>query len=268
MSEVSEEAATDPGWPTSSEIGRPLVVTIHQPEHLPWVPLLIKVALSDVYVSLDHVAFRKNYFHNRNKIRTGSPTSDPNWQWLGVPVRKSTLGTPLDETVVVETASEIENRYLRTIGTTFPLESRVAAEELICQALATNWGNLAELNTALILEVLDLMSVSVETRSSRIIGISSRKSTLVKDICLALGASTYVSGPSGRDYLASAEFVAAGVQIMYVEPHVTFGCSTCESLGSGLRLEMSVLDALAAHPLGRVREWFWHLVTSSRLVDE
>jgi len=46
-----------------------MIVTIHQPEYLPWLGFFDKVRQADVYVMLDHVQYRKNYFHNRNRIR-------------------------------------------------------------------------------------------------------------------------------------------------------------------------------------------------------
>ena len=45
-----------------------MIITIHQPEHLPWLGLLNKIAKADKFVILDSVQFEKNYFQNRNKI--------------------------------------------------------------------------------------------------------------------------------------------------------------------------------------------------------
>ena len=41
-------------------------VTIHQPEHLPWLGFFHKMAVCDVYVLLDSVQFTKNNYQNRN----------------------------------------------------------------------------------------------------------------------------------------------------------------------------------------------------------
>ncbi len=43
-------------------------ITIHQPEHLPYPGFISKILLSDIYVILDDVQFRKNYYQNRNKL--------------------------------------------------------------------------------------------------------------------------------------------------------------------------------------------------------
>src|SRR5262249_2175495 len=45
-------------------------VAIHQPQYLPWAPLLAKAAACDVWVHLDSVPFQKNGVQNRNRIKT------------------------------------------------------------------------------------------------------------------------------------------------------------------------------------------------------
>ena len=39
-------------------------VTIHQPEHMPLLGFFHKLNMADMYVLLDSVQFRKNYFQN------------------------------------------------------------------------------------------------------------------------------------------------------------------------------------------------------------
>ena len=56
-------------------------VAIHQPEHLPWLGYLDKARRADCFVFLDTVAFKKNYFENRNRIRTPQ-----GWAWVTVPI--------------------------------------------------------------------------------------------------------------------------------------------------------------------------------------
>ena len=60
-----------------------MLITIHQPENFPWLGFFHKMAAADVFVVLDSVQYEKNYFQNRNKIRT---RSQQGWQWITVPV--------------------------------------------------------------------------------------------------------------------------------------------------------------------------------------
>ena len=65
----------------------PRVVTIHQPECFPWLGFVDKAAQADAFVLLDDAQYSKNYFNNRNKVRTAQ-----GWSWLTIPVE--TKGKP------------------------------------------------------------------------------------------------------------------------------------------------------------------------------
>ena len=60
-----------------------MLLTIHQPEHLPWLGFFHKMAMADQYVVLDSVQYEKDYFQNRNKIRF---TGNDGWKWITTPV--------------------------------------------------------------------------------------------------------------------------------------------------------------------------------------
>ena len=71
-------------------------VTIHQPEHLPWLGFFHKINMADVYVVLDNVQYRRRYFQNRNKIRTKN-----GWQWITIPLEKENRGALLIKDAVI-----------------------------------------------------------------------------------------------------------------------------------------------------------------------
>jgi len=58
-----------------------MIITIHQPQYLPWLGYFDKARQADVFILLDDVQFKKNEWQNRNRIRTAQ-----GWQWLTVPV--------------------------------------------------------------------------------------------------------------------------------------------------------------------------------------
>ena len=61
-----------------------MIVSIHQPNYLPWLGYFNKIARSDVFVIFDDVQFpigKKGFFGNRNQIKTNNGK-----MWLTVPV--------------------------------------------------------------------------------------------------------------------------------------------------------------------------------------
>ena len=71
-----------------------MIVTIHQPNFIPWLGFFNKVINCDIFVILDDVEFSKDSFINRNKIRTSE-----GWMWLTIPV-KMKLGEKINEVIV------------------------------------------------------------------------------------------------------------------------------------------------------------------------
>jgi hypothetical protein len=53
-------------------------------------------------------------------------------------------------------------------------------------------------------------------RSSEV-PVTSRKSDLVKDLCMHFGADRYISGTLGRQYLQEDEFTRSGIAVEFQE---------------------------------------------------
>ncbi|MDE1819161.1 MAG: WbqC family protein, partial [Thaumarchaeota archaeon] len=58
-----------------------MIVSIHQPNYIPWLGYFEKILRSDIFVFLDDVQYEKNYLINRNKIRTNDGS-----MWMTIPV--------------------------------------------------------------------------------------------------------------------------------------------------------------------------------------
>ena len=61
-----------------------MIVSIHQPNYLPWLGYFDKIIKSDIFVIFDDVQYprgKKGFFGNRNQIKTNNGK-----MWLTVPV--------------------------------------------------------------------------------------------------------------------------------------------------------------------------------------
>ena len=68
-----------------------MIVSIHQPQYVPWLPYFSKIARADTFVFLDNVQFQKNGLHNRNELKNSNGRF-----WLTAPV-SAHLGDKLKE---------------------------------------------------------------------------------------------------------------------------------------------------------------------------
>ena len=94
---------------------RNLVVSAHQPAYMPWLGLLHKVWLSDVFIIFDCVGYEKGSFINRNRF--SSPSGG--WSWLTVPVNLPGGGQPLIKDVLIDNSKSWKKKHLAHIWHTY-----------------------------------------------------------------------------------------------------------------------------------------------------
>ena len=191
-----------------------MIITIHQPEHLPWLGLFNKIAKADKFVILDSVQYEKNYFQNRNRILGTNGV-----QWIGIPV----VNTKHMEGSIATTliANDPKNakwkeKYLQTIKQSYgKYEHFNEVYPLLEKAINTNSKYFCEINIAIIKSFCDALDIHPEYIRSKDLNVDGLKSSLILDICKEVKTDVYIAGPSGRDYLDMKSFEDAGITVKF-----------------------------------------------------
>lgn len=189
-----------------------MIVSIHQPAYLPWLGYFHRIAMSDAHIILDHVQFEKNSFTNRNKVRTAD-----GWCWLTVPVKTAGKfgNLPINEIEVANDPSWAA-RHWETLRQNYSRAPFFAEHSPFFRNLYDNaWPKLAELTAASSGYLLNVFGISTKLYVSSQMKVPGRKDELVLNLCREVGASTYVSGPLGRDYLREELFQQHGIAVQY-----------------------------------------------------
>jgi len=217
-----------------------MIVSINQPAYLPWLGYFHRIARSDVHIVLDDVQFEKNSFINRNKIATAK---DP--IWLTVPVH--TKGRYGDLAISgLKTASNIHWRRKHWDSIRFnycraPHFSEHAS--YFEQLYVREWPLLNDLLREITRYLLNALGIGNKILFSSEMGITGRKQQLVLNLCKAVGADTYLSGPVGRGYLDVEDFNSAGIALHYHDYHHPRYCQ----LHPTFRPYMAAIDLLFNH---------------------
>lgn len=190
-------------------------VTIHQPEFAPWMGLFDKVLGTDLFILLDDVEFEKNYFQNRNRVRTAN-----GWSWITVPVHHGAT-TPIDEvTIAKEDNPRWSEKILKTVYYNYHNADHFERVHDALESFLEGCGErLVTLNIPLLEWMLDEYELSPKVVRSSALDVESAGSQRILDICREVGADTYLSGVSGRDYLDLGAFEDAGVDVTFQEFH-------------------------------------------------
>jgi hypothetical protein len=175
---------------------------------------LNKLANSDAFVLLDNVQYRRNYFQNRNRIRTAT-----GWSWLTVPVKKAPLETPIMD-IEVDDSKLWGETHLKGLSQNYSNAPHFREhEEFLNRLYSEKWNKLAELNVGIIRYIADSLGIQTEIILASKLRATGTSSELLLGICKELGAETYLSGRFGRDYLDERLFEEAGIGVVYQDFH-------------------------------------------------
>ncbi|HLG71773.1 MAG TPA: WbqC family protein [Chloroflexota bacterium] len=188
-------------------------MAIHQPEFLPWLGFFDKLRQADVFVLLDHVQFEKNYFQNRNRIRV---PQDPGWAWLTVPVlSKGRFGQAIAE-VEINQSVDWQRKHLAAVQLSYgraPHFERYWPP--LAQQYSLHWARLAELNESLIRLLAGMLGIQTTIVRSSSVPVNGAKTEMLLGLCQHFGATVYLSGISGRDYLDCEAFRGAEIEVRF-----------------------------------------------------
>lgn len=190
-----------------------MIVGIHQPAYLPWLGYFDRIAAVDRFVYLDTVQFQKGSFQNRNKVLT---RNGPVWLTVPVETAGKLFSTTLEE-IRIDALQRWQAKHLATLRMSYsaaPMFAKIFPElepfYLNPQVRLADfcWDMLQTFNRMLCIDTKIV-------RASELGTIEGRKSDLILNLCRKLGATTYLSGSQGRDYLDVASFSAAGIEVEF-----------------------------------------------------
>lgn len=188
-----------------------MIVTIHQPEHLPWLGFFHKADQADVLVLLDSVQYRKNYFQNRNRILG---VSGP--MWLTVPVLVKGHTTNTIAGMRINNAVAWRSKHWKSILHSYRTHPYFETYSGFIEALyQRDWEWLCALNESVIDLLMSALALKKTVVKASDLPVRGTSTELLLGICRHLGATVYLSGPTGKEYLNEALFTEAGIAVRY-----------------------------------------------------
>lgn len=188
-----------------------MIVSVHQPQYIPWLGYFDKIRRSDLFVFLDNVQYKEREFQNRNKIRTKD-----GWLWLTVPVVSKGLGRQLIADVAIDNSVDWAREHLLSLKSAYGRAEFFERYLPFFEDLyGRQWKKLPELSIRVIEYLLKELSIATPVRFESGLAISGTKTDRIVEICAKLKADTYLSGAGGREYLEEDKFRQAGVKLVY-----------------------------------------------------
>jgi hypothetical protein len=216
-----------------------MIITIHQPNYLPYLGFFDKMEKADIFVIYDDAQFEKGEFQHRNRIRIYH-----GWKWLTVPVEKKRL--PINEIRIKNEVSTWKgvkwaNAHFKDISDNYKDTTYYSVyEEEIKRIYERGYDMLVDLNMELINFFRKAFAIDVEILFSSDLGFTSKSSQRLVEIVEAFGGDVYLSGPKGRDYLDVSLFEKKGIKVEFQD----FKHPVYKQRYEGFIPNMSAIDAL------------------------
>ena len=192
-----------------------MIVTIHQPEHLPYFGFFEKVCKGGVFVIMDSVQFNKRNFQHRNRILTKDGV-----KMIGVRIEKTGRDTAIRDVLLSEDWEKQREKNLILIEQSYKNSSYFNDHwEDFKEVYRFETNSLLILNLILLeyfFTVLGIVYVK-KTLLSELRLDHLKKSDLILGVMKAVKGDVYLSGEGGKNYLVEEKFNEEGVKIVYNE---------------------------------------------------
>jgi hypothetical protein len=178
-------------------------ITIHQPEHFPYLGFFQKMQAADLFILLDDVQFTKGNFQNRNKFQNAKGEDE----WFTI------------------TLQQHPNKYLiKDVEVNSELNWRPALINKLKQKFNKDFSEIYSHNKLIDINVSSIeycrkeLGITTPMVLSSTLNINSVKSERLSDICKHFNATEYLSGKGGKEYLDESVF---DCKVTYFEPNVS-----------------------------------------------
>jgi WbqC-like protein family len=188
-----------------------MIVSVHQPQYLPWLGYFHKMYQSDAFVFLDNVQYKKREYQNRNRIRTKNDSI-----WLTVPVIKDKNPYPNISSVRIDNSQAWQKRHWRAILLNYsraPYFKKYS--DYFEEIYKKEWNMLADLNMQITKYIAQSLDIGRPIYLESQLGVTTTNTARIIDICKALKADAYLSGIGGKEYLDEKQFDLNGIKLIY-----------------------------------------------------
>lgn len=189
-----------------------MILSVHQPQYIPWLGYFEKIAKSDIFVYLDSCQYKHREFQNRNRILTKNGEL-----WLAVPVYVKGRRDQLIKDVQINQDNDWQSAHWKSILMTYQKAPFFEQHRNFFQKIYTEkrWTFLMDLNISITEYLLKHFEINTSMKIESQIGSSGMSNDRIIDLCKKIDASVYLSGAGAKAYIDKDLFVQADIALEY-----------------------------------------------------
>jgi hypothetical protein len=187
----------------------PKTVAVIQSNYIPWKGYFDIINDVEEFIFHDDLQYTKGDWRNRNMIKTPKGA-----EWLTVPVGTDERRLICDVKINDMSWAAKHWRLIQQHYAKAPHFARY--KPFFHEFYNTKWDNLSVMNQHLIRKIsTELLGINVRFTDSRDYKPQGAKLDRLLDILKKAGATTYVSGPTAKDYIDPVHFERANINLVW-----------------------------------------------------
>lgn len=189
-----------------------MIVNVHQPNYLPWLGLFSRITCTDCFIIADDVLYTRHGVINRNKIR-----QKVGWCYLTIPIARKFHGSKISDITLSEDSRWREDHWKTIRGSYLKADFFSLYEDSFEGLYKSDFEYLWKLNEEIIYYLLRHFEINVKVIKMSALNVDPdlRKTDRLIAMLKSVGADTYLSGPSGRNYLETKKFAQNNIKLKF-----------------------------------------------------
>ena len=190
-----------------------MILTAHQPAYLPWLGFFHKLIVSDVFIILDKVQYQKNYFTNRNRIKT--PQGEA---WLTLPVLISGHTEKKINEMEVDNKSNWRKKHWKSIEFNYNKAPFFENYRAYFESFYNKeWNKLHDILRENMNFFIKELGIKTQLYLQSELGFNQKKQELILEMCNYFDSDLFVFGTDGKNYADIDYFLKNNRKIYFQE---------------------------------------------------
>ena len=188
------------------------IVTMHQPNYLPWIGLFSKIQLSDCFIVSDSLQCAD--ITRRSKIRTNVGSG-----YLTIPIGRKFYNSRICDTLLPDQSTWRDSHWQEIYQNYTHTKYFKDYGDFFRTLYKTNFKYLWQINIEIILFLLKSFDINVEIIKATELSLDPglEGTDLIIEELKTVGGQTYLSGPSGKNYLDFEKFQGTNYELKFFE---------------------------------------------------
>lgn len=220
-----------------------------QPYFFPYLGYFSLIKHTDKWIVFDEVQFIRHGWIERNRILK----PNDGWQYIKVPLEKHSRDTKIKD-IRIRNTEDWKSKILRQLEHYKKAPYFRQGIELIDKALSIETDSIVELNTFILKEVCDYLTIDFKadifSRMDIKIEPVNNPGEWALNISKALNASEYINPVGGVEIFINKQFNDAGVNLVFLKNNLPPYNQRREVFEPGL----SIIDAIMFNDIGEINK--------------